>query len=74
MSTTALLAHPQSTIKKKSKSSTNRKKGARAKRACFHCKKAKTSCSNERPCSRCVRLGLTDTCIDTPRSDITDDG
>uniref|UniRef100_A0A7S4MP05 Zn(2)-C6 fungal-type domain-containing protein n=1 Tax=Vannella robusta TaxID=1487602 RepID=A0A7S4MP05_9EUKA len=44
-----------------------------AKRACFHCKKAKTSCSNERPCSRCVRLGLTDTCIDTPRSDINEE-
>lgn len=74
MSTTFLA--PESAIAKKKSNSraTGRKKGSRAKRACFHCKKAKTSCSNERPCSRCVRLGLTDSCIDTPRSDITEEG
>ena len=57
--------------KKKSNDSQPKK---RAKRACFHCKKAKTSCTNQRPCARCVRLGLSDTCLDTPRSDIREDG
>merc|ERR1712137_1352413 len=50
-----------------------KKKTKRAKRACYHCKKAKTSCSNERPCTRCKHLDLADSCIDTPRSDISRD-
>jgi len=70
MSTKSPLA-PTSNINKNSQR--EKKKTKRAKRACYHCKKAKTSCSNERPCSRCVRLNLTDTCIDTPRSDINED-
>merc|ERR1712063_71017 len=69
MSTTSF--SPKSNINKRAHQ--EKKKTKRAKRACFHCKKAKTSCSNERPCSRCVRLNLTDTCIDTPRSDINED-
>jgi len=63
---------PESAINKRGTNAKKRTK-KRAKRACFHCKKAKTSCSNERPCSRCVRLGLSDSCIDTPRSDINDE-
>merc|ERR1712137_218670 len=43
----------------------------RARKACMHCKRAKTSCGNERPCTRCVRLKLTDTCIDPPSSSTT---
>eukprot|EP00761_Pharyngomonas_kirbyi_P012937 gb/GECH01012964.1/.p1 GENE.gb/GECH01012964.1/~~gb/GECH01012964.1/.p1 ORF type:complete len:414 (+),score=107.95 gb/GECH01012964.1/:1-1242(+) len=32
--------------------------------ACVNCNKAHTCCSNSRPCERCVRLGLTDSCVD----------
>ena len=64
------IANPKSAIKKKKQT----KKTDRAKRACYHCRKAKSSCSNQRPCARCVRLGQADTCIDIPRSDINDEG
>lgn len=43
-------------------------KRKRVKRACIHCRVAKVSCSNSRPCLRCVRLNLTDTCIYPPRT------
>eukprot|EP01137_Pigoraptor_chileana_P004414 Opistho-2@46032 len=33
-------------------------------RVCAPCKKAKTACDVQRPCSRCVRLSQADTCID----------
>lgn len=31
-------------------------------RACTNCRKAHTKCDEQKPCSRCVRLGLSDTC------------
>src|SRR5690606_26722528 len=46
------------------------KKGKRmrkyAKRACLACKKAHTSCSDERPCKRCVHRGIE--CVDVDSS------
>ena len=46
----------------------------RVRKACLHCKKAKTSCSDVRPCKRCVRLHLSDTCIDPPSSSSSAEG
>lgn len=40
------------------------KKRAQVKRACLHCRKAHSSCSNERPCKRCSIKGLK--CEDPP--------
>ncbi|KAI8924378.1 hypothetical protein BC831DRAFT_465937 [Entophlyctis helioformis] len=35
--------------------------------ACTHCKKAHVSCETVRPCRRCVKKGLQDSCVDAPR-------
>ena len=64
---------PQPKIGKKIQKKKSDAGKKRAKRACGHCKKAKTSCSNNRPCERCVRLGLSDSCLDPP-SKLSDDG
>lgn len=40
----------------------------RTRKACTACRKAKTSCSDQRPCTRCVRLKKEDQCIDIPAS------
>jgi len=47
-------------------STTTTTKKRRASVACYWCHKSKTSCGEERPCLRCVRLGLQDSCIDRP--------
>jgi len=36
----------------------------RTRKACTACRKAKTSCSDQRPCTRCVRLKKQDQCVD----------
>ena len=36
-------------------------------RACSNCRKAKTACSNHRPCQRCVKFNLQSSCEDAPR-------
>lgn len=36
-------------------------------RACVNCRRSKTGCSHQRPCKRCVNLGIGDTCVDAPR-------
>uniref|UniRef100_A0A7S3FYG0 Zn(2)-C6 fungal-type domain-containing protein n=1 Tax=Palpitomonas bilix TaxID=652834 RepID=A0A7S3FYG0_9EUKA len=46
---------------------TESKKRRAVKWACNHCKKAKASCDDERPCGRCKRLGLPD-CADSEHS------
>lgn len=33
------------------------------KRSCTHCKRASKRCDNTRPCSRCTRIGLADSCL-----------
>eukprot|EP00164_Ancoracysta_twista_P003922 GFYU01005259.1.p1 GENE.GFYU01005259.1~~GFYU01005259.1.p1 ORF type:complete len:370 (-),score=83.13 GFYU01005259.1:124-1233(-) len=34
------------------------------KNACVNCRKAKSACDHQRPCARCVRLQLEDSCFD----------
>mmetsp|Transcript_12217 Transcript_12217/g.49069 ORF Transcript_12217/g.49069 Transcript_12217/m.49069 type:complete len:313 (+) Transcript_12217:127-1065(+) len=45
------------------------KKRKRVAKACTFCKKSKASCSGDRPCTRCVRLGRSGECIDIPPLD-----
>ncbi|ORX94198.1 hypothetical protein K493DRAFT_352709 [Basidiobolus meristosporus CBS 931.73] len=44
-----------------------RKKRQQVKNACVNCQKACKKCDEGRPCSRCIKYGLTDTCVDSPR-------
>jgi len=46
------------------------KKRKRAARACTLCKKSKSSCSGERPCFRCKKMGRQHECMDIPPLDI----
>ena len=39
-------------------------KRKKANRACFHCQKAHLTCDDARPCARCVKKGLADSCTD----------
>ncbi|OAK96744.1 transcription activator of gluconeogenesis [Phaeosphaeriaceae sp. SRC1lsM3a] len=39
----------------------------KARRACFACQRAHLTCGDERPCSRCVKRNLQDTCMDGVR-------
>ncbi|CEJ02997.1 Putative Transcription activator of gluconeogenesis ERT1 [Rhizopus microsporus] len=36
-------------------------------RACLHCQKAHLTCDESRPCERCIKRDLADTCIDSVR-------
>lgn len=42
-------------------------KRRQVKNACVNCQKACKKCDEGRPCSRCVKYGLTDTCVDSTR-------
>lgn len=48
---------------------TERKRRAQVKVACIHCKKACKKCDDIRPCSRCVRIGFANNCLDAPRKE-----
>ncbi|KAF9975891.1 Transcriptional regulator of nonfermentable carbon utilization [Actinomortierella ambigua] len=39
----------------------------KASRACFHCQKAHLTCDDSRPCQRCIKRDLADTCADGVR-------
>eukprot|EP00466_Bigelowiella_natans_P021187 jgi/Bigna1/145111/aug1.95_g19819 len=52
-----------STMPPSSLSSKSSKK--RARNACVACKRAKTRCDTKRPCSRCVKRGMGDKCVDS---------
>uniref|UniRef100_A0A7S4HJT4 Zn(2)-C6 fungal-type domain-containing protein n=1 Tax=Vannella robusta TaxID=1487602 RepID=A0A7S4HJT4_9EUKA len=39
-------------------------KRKRVREACPLCKKSKTACDARRPCPRCIRLGMEDSCVD----------
>jgi len=41
-------------------------KRKQVKRACINCRKSKTGCEDKRPCSRCIQLGISNTCTDAP--------
>ncbi|SNX82920.1 related to transcriptional regulator rds2 [Melanopsichium pennsylvanicum] len=42
-------------------------KRKKANRACLHCQKAHLTCDDSRPCQRCVKKGLADSCMDGHR-------
>ncbi|CAO1633883.1 unnamed protein product [Parajaminaea phylloscopi] len=46
-----------------------RPKRRQVKNACINCQKACKKCDEGRPCTRCVKYGLTDTCIDSMRKE-----
>merc|ERR1711915_194834 len=43
------------------------KRRKQVKSACSNCRKSKTACCDQRPCRRCISLGLADSCVDVPR-------
>ncbi|GAN02707.1 hypothetical PAS domain protein [Mucor ambiguus] len=46
---------------------TVKRRRKKASRACSHCQKAHLTCDDSRPCQRCVKRGLEDTCMDGAR-------
>ncbi|KAI1315575.1 hypothetical protein EDD11_000650 [Mortierella claussenii] len=42
-------------------------KRRQVKNACVNCQKACKKCDEGRPCARCIKYGLTDTCVDSTR-------
>ncbi|CEG63394.1 Putative Potential fungal zinc cluster transcription factor [Rhizopus microsporus] len=44
-------------------------KRSQVKNACVNCQKACKKCDDGRPCQRCIKLGLTDTCVNSPRKE-----
>ncbi|KAL1924847.1 uncharacterized protein VTP21DRAFT_4501 [Calcarisporiella thermophila] len=44
-----------------------RPKRHQVKNACVNCQKACKKCDDGRPCQRCIKHGLTATCVDSPR-------
>ncbi|ETW80605.1 hypothetical protein HETIRDRAFT_245864, partial [Heterobasidion irregulare TC 32-1] len=42
-------------------------KKKKASRACVHCQKAHLTCDDSRPCQRCVKRGIADTCTEGHR-------
>ncbi|EFA81495.1 hypothetical protein PPL_05483 [Heterostelium album PN500] len=39
----------------------------RAKKACLNCRSSKVACDHNRPCLRCTKHGIEDSCLDIPR-------
>jgi hypothetical protein len=46
-------------------SSDGQKKRKQVTRACMRCKQSHACCDSQRPCSRCVSLGFSDSCLDS---------
>ncbi|KAI9323761.1 hypothetical protein BX666DRAFT_108842 [Dichotomocladium elegans] len=44
-------------------------KRKQVKNACVNCQKACKKCDDGRACQRCIKLGLTATCVDSPRKE-----
>ncbi|KAI9309575.1 hypothetical protein BJ944DRAFT_245603 [Cunninghamella echinulata] len=44
-------------------------KRKQVKNACVNCQKACKKCDEQRPCPRCVKYGLTETCVDSVRKE-----
>lgn len=44
-----------------------RVKRKQVERACANCRRSKTACSSSRPCHRCIKLDIADSCVDAPR-------
>ncbi|KAF2269605.1 hypothetical protein CC78DRAFT_235961 [Lojkania enalia] len=65
-------ASPTQTASNGQRSSSNSKDPLRprrkkARRACFACQRAHLTCGDERPCHRCIKRGLQDSCMDGVR-------
>ncbi|KAI9361053.1 hypothetical protein BD770DRAFT_408872 [Pilaira anomala] len=52
-----------------SETKTVSKRRSQVKNACVNCQKACKKCDEGRPCQRCIKLGITDTCFDSPRKE-----
>ena len=68
---TTCSSQPQESVHIKSQNSSNdslSENGPRRRTpiACVSCHRMKVSCDSMRPCSRCVKMGRSDTCIDRP--------
>ncbi|CAO3628914.1 unnamed protein product [Cunninghamella blakesleeana] len=46
-----------------------RPKRKQVKNACVNCQKACKKCDEQRPCPRCIKYGLVDTCVDSVRKE-----
>ncbi|KAG9010391.1 Transcriptional regulator of nonfermentable carbon utilization [Tulasnella sp. JGI-2019a] len=46
---------------------TTKEKKKKASRACIHCQKAHLTCDDTRPCQRCTKRGIADTCVEGQR-------
>ncbi|TFK25013.1 hypothetical protein FA15DRAFT_668883 [Coprinopsis marcescibilis] len=46
-----------------------RAKRRQVKNACVHCQKACKKCDDARPCLRCVKYGVAEECVDSPRKE-----
>lgn len=44
-------------------------KRAQVKNACVNCQKACKKCDDQRPCGRCVKYGIEDTCVNSQRKE-----
>ncbi|CAO3592355.1 unnamed protein product [Absidia cylindrospora] len=62
---------PSSTKSRTSRSSKKTKisKRKQVKNACINCQKACKKCDEGRACQRCVKLGIADSCVDSPRKE-----
>ncbi|KAI8148869.1 hypothetical protein BJV82DRAFT_589944 [Fennellomyces sp. T-0311] len=64
------LARPLPTPSAESTKDTKKKpKRKQVKNACVNCQKACKKCDDGRACQRCIKLGLTATCVDSPRKE-----
>ncbi|KAI8147608.1 hypothetical protein BJV82DRAFT_710101 [Fennellomyces sp. T-0311] len=64
-------AVPAKTKRAATTQNANRKRPKRkqVKNACVNCQKACKKCDDGRPCQRCIKLGLTATCTNSPRKE-----
>ncbi|KZS93965.1 hypothetical protein SISNIDRAFT_410363 [Sistotremastrum niveocremeum HHB9708] len=61
--------HPdvQNSDQRQSSNSRDPPKKKKAARACFHCQKAHLTCDDSRPCQRCIKRGIGDSCTEGQR-------
>lgn len=59
--------HSAQPVSSSSNDPTVKRRRKKASRACSHCQKAHLTCDDSRPCQRCVKRGLEDTCTDGAR-------
>ncbi|KAF8305493.1 hypothetical protein DL93DRAFT_2066262, partial [Clavulina sp. PMI_390] len=55
--------HPDDDLEPSNKSSKKKK----AARACAHCQKAHLTCDDSRPCQRCIKRGMAESCVEGHR-------